>query len=270
MNQAGRPGPRGDGEPQKFSQDELVDLVSDLDLSRAHAELLVSRLKEKCLLKRHGTNARSRTPPRSPQIQEICYKSVSGACNDAACPRIHSRMPFHWQVTGDLNTWFDFPEKIVLFLEDRFCDPKNDFLVLPSLGDSCSNRDLLRLLRNALSDIVFKHMEWVDNCAFIPIRNANRQLHIRRLCIEKCSAKELEANLFTWYFQDDFENWIPFQVSDDCKLEYAYQLDPQGFVSIYAGSSTYKVDFSKMIQENVKTHTKRGIRRRPRPQKQLR
>ncbi|XP_066949408.1 uncharacterized protein [Macrobrachium rosenbergii] len=39
-------------EPQKFSQGELNDLVRDLSLSKDKAELLASRLQEKCLLKK--------------------------------------------------------------------------------------------------------------------------------------------------------------------------------------------------------------------------
>ncbi|XP_076043843.1 uncharacterized protein LOC143026937 [Oratosquilla oratoria] len=41
-----------EGEPQKFSQGELNDLVRDLSLSKDKAELLASRLQEKCLLKK--------------------------------------------------------------------------------------------------------------------------------------------------------------------------------------------------------------------------
>ena len=39
-----------DNEPRRFSQDDLDDLIRDLDLSKASAELLASRLLERNLL----------------------------------------------------------------------------------------------------------------------------------------------------------------------------------------------------------------------------
>ena len=40
-------------EPQKFSQNELNDLIRDLDLSKSKAEILASRLQQRNLLERN-------------------------------------------------------------------------------------------------------------------------------------------------------------------------------------------------------------------------
>ena len=47
-------------EPQLFSQDDLDDLIKDLDLSKASAELLASRLQERNLLAKGAIITRCR------------------------------------------------------------------------------------------------------------------------------------------------------------------------------------------------------------------
>lgn len=199
----------------------------------------------------------------NPEIREICYKSVSRACHDTVCPRLHSEIHFHWQVTADFKTWFNFPQNIVLFLEDQFCDPEYDFLVLPQLGDSCSNRDLLHLLKNKRWEIAFKYTEWFDNHPLIPLQYQHNKLHIRRLCTEKCPSQKIRANTFTWYYKSDLEEWVSYDVYNIKQLEHAYQSNPKEVVTIHAASFEYKVFFTSMTQVNVKTKGTRRIRRRP-------
>ncbi|XP_047479794.1 zinc finger CCCH-type antiviral protein 1-like [Penaeus chinensis] len=265
MATARRRVPCNDAEPQKFSQGELNDLVRALSLSKDKADLLISRLKEKGLLMKDGNVVLSATCQGSHQIPEICYKSVSGTCAVAGCSRLHSKIHFHWQVTKDCDTWYNFPEKTVHFLEQHFCNPESNFIILQRLDDSCHDRGLLSLLKCHNWDIGFKYTQWDNNCAYIPIFYQDMKYHIRRLCTERNPTKNLRANRFIWYYQDDLQNWCPFDFPNNKSLEDAYEETPKGNVIIQTGVAKYRVDFSKMNQENVSTKKIRDIRRRPLP-----
>ncbi|XP_069972953.1 protein mono-ADP-ribosyltransferase PARP12 [Penaeus vannamei] len=210
------------------------------------------------------TKATSTVPEESHQIPEICSKSISGKCKDTGCPRLHSKRHFHWQVTADFATWYDFPEAHVLFLENHFCDPENDLILLRKLDDSCPDSALLSLLGYQLWEIGFVYATWENNCAKCPIRSKDSQYYIRRLCSER-SQKKIRANRFIWYFQDDSRKWLPFDAGSNKRLEEAHQRDPEGRVKIETGRARYRVDFSKMRQENESTKRQRRIQRRPLP-----
>nr|XP_027227529.1 uncharacterized protein LOC113819489 [Penaeus vannamei] len=254
--------PGGDAAQGKISPGELNDLVRALSLSNDKADFLTSFLRGKCLLMKER-NVVSDSCQGS-QIPEICCKSVSGKCKDTGCPRLHSKRHFHWQVTADFITWYDFPEAHVLFLENHFCDPENDLILLRKLDDSCPDRALLSLLGYQLWEIGFVYATWENNCAKCPIRSKDSQYYIRRLCSER-SQKKIRANRFIWYFQDDSRKWLPFDAGSNNRLEEAHQRDPEGRVKIETGRARYRVDFSKMRQENESTKKQRRIQRRPLP-----
>ncbi|XP_037802314.1 uncharacterized protein LOC119596978 [Penaeus monodon] len=265
MAAARRPVLCSDAEPQKFSHEELKDLVSALSLSKDKADLLTSRLKEKCLLMKDGNVALSDSCQGSHQIPEICYKSVSGTCEVAGCSRLHSKIHFHWQVTNDCEIWYNFPEKYVLFLEQHFCNPENNLTILQRLDDSCHDRGLLSILKCHIWEIGFKYTQWDNNCAYIPIVCQNMEYYIRRLCTEREPTQKLRANRFIWYFQNDLQKWCTFDHTNNMRLEDAYQENPKGNVTIWANVAIYRVDFSEMNQKNVSTKKIRDIRRRPLP-----
>ncbi|XP_037802568.1 uncharacterized protein LOC119597135 [Penaeus monodon] len=208
-------------------------------------------------------NVWSHSPEGSPKIPEICYKSLSRTCTVTGCPRLHSKIPFHWQVTKDLNTWYNFPKEHVTFLEKHFCNPENNLTLLKQLDDSCHNGGLLSLLKHYIWEIGFTYMQWVNNCAYIPIFCQNMKYHIRRLCTERNPTQNLRENRFIWYFQDDLQKWCPFDHPNINKLEDAYEKNPKGNVTIWTNEAKYSVDFRKMNQKNLLTKRIRHITRRP-------
>ncbi|XP_063601361.1 protein mono-ADP-ribosyltransferase PARP12-like [Penaeus indicus] len=209
------------------------------------------------------TNVWSHLPEGSPQIPEICYKSLSRTCEVTGCPRLHSEIHFHWQVTEDFDTWYNFPKKHVTFLEKQFCNPENNLVNLQRLDRSCQNKGLLSLLKCHPWKIVFNFTQWDNNCACIPIIYRDKEYYIRRLCTERNPTQKLRANRFIWYFQDDSQKWRPFDLTDNKRLEDAYQQTPDGNCTMQIGVARYIVDFRKMNQKNVSTTTIRNIRRRP-------
>ncbi|XP_037802158.1 microtubule-associated protein futsch-like [Penaeus monodon] len=215
------------------------------------------------LVKENGKALHMAPYQESSQIPEICFKSVSGSCNVAGCRRFHSKIHFHWQITEDFKTWFNFPEKQVLFLEEHFCNPENEFVTLAALDDPCCSRALAVLLKYKSWEIAFKNTTWENNYPVIPIRCEGAIYYIRRLCTERSPTKKLRANRFIWYFQDDSQKWVSFDTCNNNRLEEAYQKDPKGVVKVETMRSLHEVDFSKMLQENVMAQSFTEIRRRP-------
>nr|XP_027231961.1 uncharacterized protein LOC113823505 [Penaeus vannamei] len=218
------------------------------------------------LLVKENGKALQQTPysfQDSSQIPEICSASVSGLCDVTGCPKFHSKIHYHWQMTKDLKTWFNFPEEQVLFLEERFCNPENDVVRLAAYDDPFPNRDLDFLLEYKSWDIAFKNTTWKNNHPVIPIRCEDTTYHIRRICTERSPTKKLRANRFIWYFQNGSRNWVSFDADNNNRLEDAYQKDPEGVAKVETMESLHEVDFSKMKQENVTAQSFTDIRRRP-------
>eukprot|EP01006_Ploeotia_vitrea_P057717 TRINITY_DN68202_c9_g3_i1.p3 TRINITY_DN68202_c9_g3~~TRINITY_DN68202_c9_g3_i1.p3 ORF type:complete len:112 (-),score=2.17 TRINITY_DN68202_c9_g3_i1:340-675(-) len=64
-----------------------------------------------------------------------------------------------------------------------------------------------------------------------------------------------------WYWTDDFDELQPFSEAEQCQINHAFGTTSQTFLLI--GNQNYCIDFERMLQINVHTHTSRPVKAIP-------
>lgn len=198
---------------------------------------------------------------------EICNRSLKNRCKSLKCPRLHSDLPFHWQISHDGNDWFNLSKNQVLHLEKQYCDPNIDKTELPEPKSKNAPQKLVRLLSDCDWEADFKKME-------VKSRNSRTSYILRDLRLEN------EADTFTWYFLDGNSTWVQYGEVDTTQraflkskissheIEQHYIQNPRSPMTFKNDLFSYELDFIHMTQTNTSTKSTRPVKRRPVPHKQ--
>ncbi|XP_037802440.1 protein mono-ADP-ribosyltransferase PARP12-like isoform X2 [Penaeus monodon] len=226
-----------------------------------------------------------RAPPRAPiaesqwtteatelegtvYIPEICYNSVENKCYNERCQRLHSNLPFHWQVSVDGVNWINLHKSHVGHLEKEFSDPNTIRTALPVPKGKDVHKKLLKLLGPSKCVADFEDMQ-------ITSPGLRTPLQLRRIALEQGSSDA--EKLFLWYFLDGNNKWVQYGEVDTTKrtflkssitsedIEKHYIQNPQKLMTFKNDLFTYELDFVQMKQENQSTNVVRDVRRRPVP-----
>ncbi|XP_041057587.1 protein mono-ADP-ribosyltransferase PARP12-like isoform X2 [Carcharodon carcharias] len=169
--------------------------------------------------------------------EEICLYFVRKNCSfKDKCIRIHSRLPYQWQVYEE--TWKDIlnTEQI----EKDYCDPNKTRSLQVDFNAMVKDFSQVRRLSTASS--VTKPPHYILTTEWL------------------------------WYWKDEFGKWIEFGKQEgqhsaasttSVDLEKAYLADSNGQVEFTAGRYQYVLNFKEMSQRNTRLGTQRDVRRRP-------
>ncbi|XP_027227248.2 protein mono-ADP-ribosyltransferase PARP12 [Penaeus vannamei] len=201
------------------------------------------------------------------QILEICSRSLKNNCNAHSCQRLHSDLPFHWQVSADGNNWFNLHKYQVVYLERDFSDPsKTRSVILETKGWSV-HKKLQRILGTRKCEVDFEDM-------LVTSPDSRTPLQLRHISLERDSNAD---KLFLWYFLDGNKEWVKYGEVDTTKraflkssitsedIEQHYLRNPRQPMIFKNDLFTYELDFIQMTQTNRSTNVVREVRRRPTP-----
>ncbi|XP_042323210.1 protein mono-ADP-ribosyltransferase PARP12-like [Sceloporus undulatus] len=201
---------------------------------------------------REKRESSAQVPSATNSIEEsdmICLYHIRKSCSfQDKCIRVHFHLPYKWQ-TFDGAQWKDLDnmEKI----EQSYCDPFYERFTCNSAG-----KDSKSLV------IDFSSM----TCG---------SAKLRRLSTASSVTKAPHYILTTdwiWYWKDEYDIWNEYGIQDadhaaatvsSYDLEKAYQSEASPTLKFTAGRHEYVIDFKAMKQKNVRYHTERSIRRRP-------
>ncbi|XP_051546598.1 protein mono-ADP-ribosyltransferase PARP12-like [Myxocyprinus asiaticus] len=199
---------------------------------------------------RRGANTQNRRPsttitagrPFHTSIEktEICMYFIKGHCKHGDfCRKEHSSVPYKWEVKEG-SEWTALPDNEAI--EKDYCNPAKTY-------------------SSGINPVYFDTM--------------TRGLHsVRRLSTVPSVIQPtfILTTEWLWYWENEFGNWIQYATAEvghrlssitSEELEQKYQTDNGAVVEFTAGSQTYELSCSDMIQANKRYGTKRLIRRRP-------
>ncbi|KAF6720483.1 Poly [ADP-ribose] polymerase 12 [Oryzias melastigma] len=187
---------------------------------------------------------------------EICLFFLRSHCSfKEKCARVHWHLPYRWQLLdGDGVTWKDLENTEEV--EKAYCDPARD----TSREDRASRR---QKSFGSEQHVDFQTMTFGGS-------------PVRRLSTASCVSKPPHFILTTqwlWYWRDESGAWQEYGKGvggagiTSQTLEKMYLADRETGVPFTATNFQYVVHFKDekgMYQQNLKTKTKREVRRRPR------
>ncbi|KAA0720849.1 Poly [ADP-ribose] polymerase 12 [Triplophysa tibetana] len=171
---------------------------------------------------------------------EICMYYIKGHCiHGDSCRKEHSSLPYQWQVTDGCE-WKTLPDNEAV--ERDYCNPAN----LNSSGVQVVNFDMM----------------------------TRGPQPVRRLSTVSSVVQPtfILTTEWIWHWENEFGNWIQYGTADggqrsstisSVEIEQKYQADSRGVMEFSAGSQTYELNFTDMIQTNRHYGTKKLVRRRP-------
>ncbi|KAK7074621.1 hypothetical protein SK128_028417 [Halocaridina rubra] len=209
------------------------------------------------------------------KVAEICSDSVNGVCENEniGCPRLHSKLHYHWQILGQDKNWYNLQPSQITSLEMVFCDPSKNSVNLTQTHTAILEKHtegLAAVLGNSIWQADFDTMKLTNN-------NNNVTLMMRRLCSQSTSAKNPKESSYSWYFLDINDKWIEYGQYDTTRnakmksnvfsseIEARYFQNSFGQMNFTTGSYNYILNFSTMEQVNQSTNQRRKVRRRPQP-----
>ncbi|XP_047479577.1 uncharacterized protein LOC125032473 [Penaeus chinensis] len=143
-------------------------------------------------------------------IVEICHRSVKNKCHNDYCQRLHSDLPFHWQVSADGVNWFNLHKSLVIHLEKEFSDPYIERTTLPEPKGRDVHKKLLKLLGTSKCEADFEDME-------ISSPGLRTPLQLRHIALERGSSDA--DKLFLWYFLDENHRWVQYGEVDTTRRD---------------------------------------------------
>ncbi|XP_078407579.1 protein mono-ADP-ribosyltransferase PARP12-like isoform X2 [Cetorhinus maximus] len=169
--------------------------------------------------------------------EEICLYFVRKNCSfKDNCIRVHSRLPYQWQVYEE--TWKDILN--MEQIEKDYCDPNKTRSLQVDFNAMLKDFSQVRRLSTASS--VTKPPHYILTTEWL------------------------------WYWKDEYGKWIEFGKQEgqhsaasttSVDLEKAYLADSNGKVEFTAGKYQYVLNFKEMSQQNTRLGTRRDVRRRP-------
>uniref|UniRef100_A0A672LER8 Poly [ADP-ribose] polymerase 12-like n=1 Tax=Sinocyclocheilus grahami TaxID=75366 RepID=A0A672LER8_SINGR len=170
---------------------------------------------------------------------EICMYFVKGHCKHGSCWKEHSTLPYKWEVKEG-SEWKALPDNEAI--EKDYCDAARTYssgmnpVYFDTMTQGCYSVRRLSTVPSVLQPTFILTTEWI------------------------------------WYWEDEYGNWIQYATADgghglssisSAELEQKFQADSNAVVEFTAGSQTYELSFTDMIQTNKRYTTKKIIRRRP-------
>ncbi|XP_059360648.1 protein mono-ADP-ribosyltransferase PARP12-like [Carassius carassius] len=171
---------------------------------------------------------------------EICMYFVKGHCkHGGSCWKEHSILPYKWEIKEG-SEWKALPDNEAI--EKDYCDVARTYssgmntVYFDTMTQGCQSVRRLTTVPSVLQPFFILTTEWI------------------------------------WYWKDEYGNWIQYATADgghgsssitSAELEQKYQADNNAVVEFRAGSQTYELSFTDMIQTNKRYSTKKHVRRRP-------
>ncbi|XP_016117317.1 poly [ADP-ribose] polymerase 12-like [Sinocyclocheilus grahami] len=181
-----------------------------------------------------------RPPQNNTEKTEICMYFVKGHCkHGGSCWKEHSTLPYKWEVKEG-SEWKALPDNEAI--EKDYCDAARTYssgmnpVYFDTMTQGCYSVRRLSTVPSVLQPTFILTTEWI------------------------------------WYWEDEYGNWIQYATADgghglssisSAELEQKFQADSNAVVEFTAGSQTYELSFTDMIQTNKRYTTKKIIRRRP-------
>ncbi|CAG0890488.1 unnamed protein product [Darwinula stevensoni] len=210
------------------------------------------------------------------EVPEVCIFLLNGRCLDGEsglCKRLHAGTPYHWQVMDPVtNKWINLSKNQSFKLEHNFSDPAKDTVQLDSFTSEevhlTERRQLKELLNDTSYEMDFKSMKLnTETKGGMDIRRLSTQSYVM-------TGGKKHSTIWWWYFLDVSGKWMKYgdttaehKSSSDLKsadIEKQF-LQGNGCVGFRTKKFKYEINFETMQQENLKTNTRRDIRRRPAP-----
>ncbi|XP_052441215.1 protein mono-ADP-ribosyltransferase PARP12 [Carassius gibelio] len=233
----------------------MKDLYSNIQVLKHHSKA-ASAPNAPGPNPRRGPNAQNRRPSsgfnagRGQEAQrptqnntektEICMYFVKGHCkHGGSCRKEHSILPYKWEVKEG-SEWKALPDNEAI--EKDYCDVAKtcsygmNTVYFDTMTQGCDSVRRLSTIPSVLQPSFILTTEWI------------------------------------WYWKDENGNWIQYATADgghgsssitSAELEQKYQADNNAVVEFTAGSQTYELSFTDMIQTNKRYSTKKLVRRRP-------
>uniref|UniRef100_A0A8C2H654 Si:ch73-252i11.1 n=1 Tax=Cyprinus carpio TaxID=7962 RepID=A0A8C2H654_CYPCA len=184
--------------------------------------------------------AAQKPPQTNTEKTEICMYFVKGHCkHGGSCWKEHSTLPYKWEVKEG-SEWKALPDNEAI--EKDYCDASRTYssgtntVYFDTMTQGCHSVRRLSTVPSVLQPNFILTTEWI------------------------------------WYWKDEYGNWIQYATADgghgsssisSAELEQKFQADSNAVVEFTAGSQTYELSFSDMIQTNKRYTTKKVVRRRP-------
>ncbi|XP_016307641.1 poly [ADP-ribose] polymerase 12 isoform X1 [Sinocyclocheilus anshuiensis] len=181
-----------------------------------------------------------RPPQNNTEKTEICMYFVKGHCkHGGSCWKEHSTLPYKWEVKEG-SEWKALPDNEAI--EKDYCDAARTYssgmnmVYFDTMTQGCYSVRRLSTVPSVLQPTFILTTEWI------------------------------------WYWEDEYGNWIQYATADgghglssisSAELEQKFQADSNAVVEFTAGSQTYELSFTDMIQTNKRYTTKKVVRRRP-------
>ncbi|KAI7792031.1 hypothetical protein IRJ41_020260, partial [Triplophysa rosa] len=171
---------------------------------------------------------------------EICMYYIKGHCiHGDSCRKEHSSVPYQWQVTDGCE-WKTLPDNEAV--ERDYCNPAK------------SNSSGVQVVN---FDTMTRGPQPVRRLSTVP---------------SVLQPTFILTTEWIWHWEDEYGNWIQYGTADgghrsslisSVEIEQKYQADSSGVMEFTAGSQTYELNFTDMIQTNRHYGTKKLVRRRP-------
>ncbi|CAL4075809.1 unnamed protein product, partial [Meganyctiphanes norvegica] len=206
------------------------------------------------------------------EIPEICVYSIENRCQyeKTGCKRLHAKCACHWQMKYD-EKWINFRLFQSRELEESFQDPaKNECSITPFDTKMLepSSRDMFKILGVEMWEANFKLM--------LIMNDSHSQAYtIRRLSTHSSAiSNSAKSTVFEWYFVDKNNKWTKYGDTDSTgnisltsnvtsnEIEKHFIINGKSLFKFKNADFEYELDFSKMIQRNLKTGKEREVRRR--------
>ncbi|RXN08119.1 poly [ADP-ribose] polymerase 12-like protein [Labeo rohita] len=216
----------------------MKDLYSNIEVLR-HLSKAASAPNAAGPNAKRGPNAQNRRPSTGFNAGRGQEAQRTPHYNTGSCRREHSTLPYKWEVREG-SEWKALPDNEAI--EKDYCNPARTCssginpVHFDMMSQGCYSVRRLSTVPSVLQPTFILTTEWI------------------------------------WYWEDEFGNWIQYATADgghhlssisSAELEQKYQADNNAVVEFTAGSQTYELSFTDMIQTNKRYATKKVIRRRP-------
>uniref|UniRef100_A0AAV2L5S6 Uncharacterized protein n=1 Tax=Knipowitschia caucasica TaxID=637954 RepID=A0AAV2L5S6_KNICA len=215
----------------------------------------------------------SRAPPAAKGVSdaardEICLFFIRRNCSyNERCVRVHWHLPYKWEMKESDGTWktMDDMENI----EKAFCDP--------SKSTSCPDEvttpsGIFRFLNlQSYSAPAVGSVDFIEM-----IKGASPVRRLSTASSVSHPPNHILTTQWLWYWKDEYGVWVEYGKADagatasitSQTLENIYLAKINEEIEFTTGNQRYKLYFKgghglQMYQQNLKSNTKREVRRRP-------
>uniref|UniRef100_A0A8C1E6Q4 Poly [ADP-ribose] polymerase 12 n=1 Tax=Cyprinus carpio carpio TaxID=630221 RepID=A0A8C1E6Q4_CYPCA len=213
----------------------MKDLYANIEVLKRHSKAPAAAGPNP----RRGPNAQNRRPSSGFNAGRGQAAQKPPQTNTGSCWKEHSTLPYKWEVKEG-SEWKALPDNEAI--EKDYCDASRTYssgtntVFFDTMTQGCHSVRRLSTVPSVLQPNFILTTEWI------------------------------------WYWKDEYGNWIQYATADgghgsssisSAELEQKFQADSNAVVEFTAGSQTYELSFTDMIQTNKRYTTKKVVRRRP-------